>query len=314
MQRRVVIAGIALAVVCILGYFALVGARRLMGPVHDELACRQVGASPKQAIVACTALVDLADRRGVSPADEAPMYVNRGRAYAKDGQYARSRADFDAAIELAPQLADGYWGRATLSLRETRYREAFADYSRAIEIDPDDAGPHAGRGDAAFHLGRYALAQADERAAARLSPGWAGPDLNLVEFAFARGRFADAADHYARAVALSPSSGYAVLELHLMRAHLGRDDRAELSRNAKALDAATWPFPLVAMFLGTRSPAQAAAAAQGGDHRCEAAFYVAEWYRQHHDAARASHGFRTAIATCPHDFVEYDFAPKELRR
>jgi lipoprotein NlpI len=313
-MRRVVIGGIAVVVLCICGYLAVVGARTLIGPMRDSFACTQIGASPKQAIVACTALLDLAVRRGGTSASEAPFYAGRGRAYVQDGQDARARADFDAAISLDPQRADGYVNRARLFLHESRYSEAFADYSHAIAIDPDDVEAYAGRGLAAFHLDRYALAQADEQTATRLSPTWAGSDFNLGEFAFVRGRFADAADHFERAVALSPSSAYAVLELHLMRAHLGRDDGAELSRNAKALDAATWPFPLVAMFLGTRTPAQAAAAAQGGDHRCEAAFYVAEWYREHHDAARAVRGFRTAIATCPHDFVEYDFAPAELRR
>jgi len=78
--------------------------------------------------------------------------------------------DFNRAIQLEPQLPDGYLGRANTLNTIGRYEEALQDYDRAIEIDPNQANAYINRGSAFSHLGQYEKAIADYEKGLELDP------------------------------------------------------------------------------------------------------------------------------------------------
>jgi lipoprotein NlpI len=72
------------------------------------------------------------------------------------------------------------------------------------------------------------------------------------------------------------------------------------------------------MYSGQLDPAQAIAAAASPDPRvalgqqCEAYFYAGEEYLIRHEPQQARAAFEAAVATGMTDFIEYDWAVREL--
>ncbi len=78
--------------------------------------------------------------------------------------------DFNRAIDLKPDRAAGYLGRANALNTLQRYREALRDYNRAIELDPGLANAYVNRAVAYSHLGENKKAIADYEKGFELDP------------------------------------------------------------------------------------------------------------------------------------------------
>jgi tetratricopeptide (TPR) repeat protein len=78
--------------------------------------------------------------------------------------------DFNRAIKIDPNRADGYVGRANTLNTLGRYQEALEDYDKAIEIDSKLANAYVNRGSANSHLGKYEEAIADYEKGLELDP------------------------------------------------------------------------------------------------------------------------------------------------
>jgi lipoprotein NlpI len=104
-----------------------------------------------------------------------------------------------------------------------------------------------------------------------------------------------------------------VLWLYLARARSGPQIAAAgLETNAKKLKQPDWPYPVVELFLGRRTPEATFAAAS--DDRCEAQFYIGEWHLLRGNRPAAMVALKAAVETCPKAFIEYKFAQAELQR
>src|SRR3977135_2620194 len=152
------------------------------------------------------------------------------------GLAAAQRGDFDEAIRLfTAAIASGelsprnkvfaYHNRGNTYQDKENYGKAIADYSTVIGLQPDYAQAWYSRGRAQFALGMFPAATED-----------------LVH-----------------SIALDPSDGYSVLWLHLARSNTRTPDVAELERNSRKLDLAAWPGPLINLYLGKTTSAQAGA-------------------------------------------------------
>jgi lipoprotein NlpI len=213
------------------------------------------------------------------------------------GLVAAQRGDFDEAIrlftaaiasrELSPRnnvLA--YHNRGNTYQDKENYGQAIADYSTVIRLQPDYAQAWYSRGRAQFALGMFAAAITD----------------------------------LAHSIALDPSDEYSVLWLHLARSNTARVDVAELERNSTKLDLASWPGPLVNLYLGKITSGQARAASAGGDadtqidRKCEAAFFIGEYELLRKEVATAKTQFQDALKSCPYTSDERDGAVAELQR
>lgn len=80
-------------------------------------------------------------------------------------------ADYDRAIELAPEDYELYGNRAIFfEVIQEDYDAALADYGRAIELNPDDPGNFLNRGVLFVDLGEFEGAVADAERAIELDP------------------------------------------------------------------------------------------------------------------------------------------------
>ena len=115
------------------------------------------------------------------------------------------------------------------------------------------------------------------------------------------------ASDYARFIQFHPDEPYMVLRPGL------QTGATELQSNASALTQSDWPFPVVELFLGRRTATATLAAATKPDERCEAQYYIGEWYLLHDDKTAAPPALEAAADTCPKNFDEYQLVQAELR-
>ena len=104
---------------------------------------------------------------GVSKYDDA---VLDGVSNLNTGKPEKALEDFNRAIEMDPQKAAGYLGRANTLNIMGRYEECLADYDKALEINPKLANGYINRGSAYSHLGEYKKAIADYEKGLELDP------------------------------------------------------------------------------------------------------------------------------------------------
>ena len=109
---------------------------------------------------------------------------SRGAACAEQGEYDQAIADFTAAIELNPHLAEAYYNRGVVFYVEAEggydrgvehygqgeYEHAITDFTSAIELNPQYAEAYYNRGLAYVGRREYDQAIADYTAAIDLNP------------------------------------------------------------------------------------------------------------------------------------------------
>jgi rhomboid protease GluP len=118
---------------------------------------------------------------------------------------------------------------------------------------------------------------------------------------------------FKRAVELQQTNAYSTLWLHIARVRSGESD-SDLAARSTSLDTSKWPAAILSLYLGRQTSEQALSAASDSNERCEASFYVAEWQLWRHEIALAEIGFKQAVMTCPHSYIEYESARAELAR
>lgn len=104
---------------------------------------------------------------GVSKYDDA---VLDGISHLNTDEPEKALEDFNRAIKIDPQRADGYLGRANSLNTLGKYSKALEDYHRVIEIEPDLANVYVNRAIAYSHLEEYEKAIADYQKGLDLDP------------------------------------------------------------------------------------------------------------------------------------------------
>ncbi|HEY2136547.1 MAG TPA: hypothetical protein VGH49_11695 [Xanthobacteraceae bacterium] len=189
-------------------------------------------------------------------------------------------ATYDDAITNAPTDAQAFTGRATAYQVKGDFSRAIADYGAAIRLAPDSAIALRNRGRAYFFAADLTAASAD----------------------------------FLHAMRLQPDDAFGVLWLYLARARAGdKTASAGLQAGAKAVRQPDWPYPVVELFLGSRTPEAVFDAAQSTENLCEAQFYAGEWYVVQKNPLGAVLALRAATYNCPWGFGEYDAAQAELK-
>ena len=266
------------------------------------------------------AVADFDEAIKLNPED-VESYYDRGIAYFNGGKNDKAIADFDIVAGAEPQNAAVFAARGRVRDAQGEYDTAIADFDAALALDPKAAESHYYRAVAYSGRGDYAKAIADLNDTIKAKPG-------LYDAYFARGRnqfyagnFSEAANDIERSLAIRPNDPYRSLWLHFARAKEKTADAEELARNIGKPDAAAWPGPLAAYFLGQATAAQAMdAAARPGDSRtrklqtCQASFYLGEDALLRGDAEAAKKQLTEARDSCPRFFVEYEAAAAELKR
>jgi len=205
--------------------------------------------------------------------------------------------------------------RAFLYAVNKHYDQAIADYTEAIRLNPQSALTFDARGFVYAAKEDYDRAIADYNEAIRLNPEF-GTAFNNRGFAYAAKEDYDRAiaDYY-EAIRLNPVFPYPVLWLYLARVQSGSQTAAaELETNAKYLIQSDWPYPVVELFLGHRTPEATLAAATNPDDRCVAKFFVGEWRLSQGDRPAAVAALKETVNTCSKMPFAYEIARGELHR
>lgn len=218
----------------------------------------------------------------------AEAFRNRGvaRNYLLD--YAGALKDFDRAIQLQQVTPQYYEDRAIVYLKLRDYAKADTDLEMTLGLDSKRASAFREKGRLAAYQGDY--------------------DRAVMEFG--------------RAVQNSEGEAavYGALWLHIALARAGRGQQTMLKDLAAQLNPGAWPYPVLLMFLGEASvqttiqAAGSPVAEQALMRRCEAWFYAGEKYLIDGDTEHAREAFKAAVATQVTDFLEYDWATRELER
>lgn len=172
---------LALASVVVMGGSAhayVLVAEGSLATACSENARRELGTL--QALDQCTAALA---EPGLDQRNEAGTFVNRGIVFFNRADYGRALADFDAAIQLEPGLAEGYINRGAALLRQSDYSGAVAAISRGLALSPEaPARAYYNRGLAHEELGQVREAYRDYRRASELAPRWEAPRTELARF------------------------------------------------------------------------------------------------------------------------------------
>ena len=104
--------------------------------------------------------------------DDADAFNNRGIAYKKKGQYDRAIDDYNTAIRLKPDYTLVFNNRGYAYYKKGQYDRAIDDYTTAIRLKPDDAYAFNGRGFAYYKRGQYDRAIDDYSTVIRLKPDY----------------------------------------------------------------------------------------------------------------------------------------------
>ena len=108
--------------------------------------------------------------------------------------------------------------------------------------------------------------------------------------------------------------------LYLATERQGKEGELALKLQAKAADLNEWPGPVVSMFLGTINADVVLKKTTGKDkkveneRKCEAYFYMGQYYLIQGDKGKARELFQQAVARGVTPFVECTAAKVELGR
>jgi lipoprotein NlpI len=232
----------------------------------------------------------------------------------------RLTADIDSGRLKGKELAETFRRRGIAFSRLSQSERAVEDFAKAIELDPLNPEYYEDRAITYLKLRDFARAQTDLAMALGLDSK--RPTAHREE-----GRLASYRDEYARAArsfasAMNNDDGigavYAAIWFHIAVMRSGVSASSPLPSFAEALPSTLWPSPVIRMLTGSLKPEEAIALAQSPDvetdqaQRCEAYFYAGQQYLldQRADAAKAA--FEAAVATGMTEFLEYDWALREL--
>lgn len=133
----------------------------------------------RAAVNDCTSALD----DGLSRRDRAATLINRGIVFLNRRDYTRALNDFDRAVELQPDLAEGHLNRAAALRNTDDAAGAVVSLNRALELGPrEPALAYYNRGIAHEDLGEVRAAYQDYRRATELAPDWDAPRAELARF------------------------------------------------------------------------------------------------------------------------------------
>lgn len=235
------------------------------------------------AIVQLSARIESGEAEGARLAE---LFRDRGVARSYLTQYAEALEDFNRAIELDQVNAQYYEDRAITFLKLREFKQAGTDLDMVLGLDSRRSSAFREKGRLAFYQGDHARAGQEFERALRSASGEA-----IVY-------------------------GVVWLEMALRRAK--SDAQSPLGQVLVQIKPTQWPAPVLEMFAGTRSPEDAVAAAATANPRetllqqCEAYFYAGEKYLIDGQKDKARSAFQSAVATGVAEFMEFDWAAREL--
>ena len=159
-------------------------------------------------------------------ATRALRLIEEGNAIEETGQLDDALRCYDAAVNLAPDLARAHMNRGNILLARGTAEDALNAYQKALELKPDYAAAHYNSGNAHTKLNHHEAACAAYERAIQLKPDFTDALVALGCTLEELGRSDEAAASYRKALEISPD--YAEVHCNLGRVLLapGRQEEA----------------------------------------------------------------------------------------
>ena len=149
------------------------------GIAHECYEDARKPRNPRENIETCTAALD---HGGISPADRAATFVNRGVLYDVLKNYQAAWADYNAALRLNPDLGDAYINRGAALMRMQRSDEGIVDIRKGLALGTSlPAVAYYDLAVAEENLGQLKDAYFDYKRALAADPGYA-PAAEALKF------------------------------------------------------------------------------------------------------------------------------------
>ena len=256
----------------------------------------------------------------LEPGSELADVLQTQRRQAAEQAIAQATVQIESSDMDDKHLAAAFRARGVARNRLVQYPEAVMDLSRAVELDPFNPQYYEDRAITYLKLREFKQADLDLEMALGLDRNRLAAQREKGRLAFYRGDYQQAAQDLIRLAreAEGQTFVYSVLwlDLAIRRGRLPRESRLGLAE--QEVSDGQWPAPLVQMYQGRLEPTQVIAAAAALDPRvalaqqCEAYFYAGQEYLIRHEPQQARAAFEAVIATGMTDFLEYDWAVREL--
>ncbi len=147
----------------------------------DAAICYQQSVSgnkgSQSAIKTCTEALT----QFLSEKDEAATFVNRGVLYMRRGDQTKATQDYEAAIEMRPELTEAYINYAASLIMQKKFDESLVMVTKALDDKKSKTRPEAlyNRAVILDHKDDYRGAYRDLKEALTLRPDWK-PALKLI--------------------------------------------------------------------------------------------------------------------------------------
>ena len=167
--------------------------------------------------------------------DNADIYINRGAAYSKKGNYDFAIDDCNKAIQLYPSYPLAYSNRGNAYNSKGEYDFAITDLERAIELKPDYAEAYNNRGNSYKAKHKYDLAIENYDKAIQLNPELPEAYCNRGTAYSAKDEVERAIENYDKAIQLNPELSEAYYNRGFAHSEKGELDLA-IANYTKAIE------------------------------------------------------------------------------
>ncbi len=192
---------------------------------------------------------------------------------------AQSLADCDRAIQLAPDLPDGYSMRGTIRYRmRWDWKGAQSDVNQALKLDPTNGGALANYAALQFIVGRQETGLAALNKAVAADPLSDSAWSLLARFLDAAGRKQEAKQAFARALEINPTQNWANFLLGNMLLREGRVEEAAAHYQRAPEQFQITGLAMVEFTRGNEAASQALLAKMEKDFALGFAYQVAQIY------------------------------------
>jgi tetratricopeptide (TPR) repeat protein len=152
----------------------------------------------------------------ISAIQVAPAIMNRGNAYAANGDLERALRDYDEAINLNPKNAGAYVNRGLALARQGDVEGALKDYGQAITFNPQQWEAYFNRATELRDCGKLREAIDDLNQVVKLNPEFTGAYMNRASIYGRQGEFDKAIADYNAALLRDPN----LADVYIARANI----------------------------------------------------------------------------------------------
>src|SRR5262249_43037086 len=152
----------------------------------------------------------------ISAIQAAPAMMNRGNAYAANGELYTALRDYDEAIRLNPENGGAYGNRALELSRIGELEPAMNDYAKAITLNPQQWQAYFNRAAELKDCGKLREAMDDLNKVMELNPEFAGAYVNRASIYVRQGELDKAIADYNTALLHDPN----LADVYVARANI----------------------------------------------------------------------------------------------